>query len=146
MKALILVVVLYSFALSQENSRWGKAELLYEKPISSSKRDYTIKGENSVERIVNGGIKLYWFMISDVDGDNCPFHPTCSSFLSESVKQTNIFTGTLMFADRFTRDMNFYKRESRYARVKGGKLYDPPEQYLINQRFRYIPPSLIINQ
>ncbi len=74
--------------------------------------------------------KIYKRVISDYDGDNCPFEPSCSSFFVEAVKLTNIFQGCAMFADRFTRDLNYFNR-TNYRRTENGKLFDPPEKYLL---------------
>ncbi|MBU0475828.1 MAG: membrane protein insertion efficiency factor YidD [Bacteroidetes bacterium] len=73
----------------------------------------------------------YSFLISDLDGDNCPFYPTCSSFFVQSVNETNIIKGTLMFADRFTRDSNIFKSRSHYPKHISGKLFDPIQNYLL---------------
>jgi putative component of membrane protein insertase Oxa1/YidC/SpoIIIJ protein YidD len=82
-----------------------------------------------LKTFVNG----YWFFISGVDGDNCPFQPSCSSFFVESVKETNLIQGILMFADRFTRDINFYKREEHYPRAGNGRYFDPASLYTLKK-------------
>ena len=127
--------------------RWEKADYRYEKPDEFRHRDYSYDTENAANLIAKSFVNAYWFFISDVDGDNCPFRPTCSEFFVESVKETNIFQGTLMFFDRFTRDSNIYKRSQHYPRVKDGHYYDPVTLYALNEeRIDYISPSVTLNK
>ena len=37
-----------------------------------------------------------------------------------------------MFADRFTRDINFFDKAMNYPFLKRGKLFDPPQNYTLN--------------
>jgi putative component of membrane protein insertase Oxa1/YidC/SpoIIIJ protein YidD len=125
--------------------KWQKADLSYQKQIDSSKRDYSFDSENAGEFLTKSLTNAYWFFISDVDGDNCPFRPTCSAFLLQSANETNIFQASLMFFDRFTRDMNIAKGHDHYPRVSDGYYYDPPENYTLNQgRIKYLPPAFIV--
>ena len=77
---------------------------------------------------------IYYFFISDLDGDNCPFYPTCSAFFIQSIKETDLFIGGLMFADRFTRDLNLLKGINHYPIKKSGKFFDPPYNYTLNSQ------------
>lgn len=74
--------------------------------------------------------KVYTLLISEPDGDNCPFSPSCSNFFIEAVEKSNIITGAFLFADRFTRDMNPFKDSNQYRKLKNKKLYDPVEKYI----------------
>ena len=134
MYKLFLFILLFSFFATcfaqSKLSKWGKAKINYTLPTLHEKRDYSFDG-NAGEVITKSFINAYWFLISDEDGDNCPFYPSCSSFFVESVKQTNIFQGILMFTDRFTRDINFVNRAEKYREYKYGKYYDPPSLYLL---------------
>ena len=50
-----------------------------------------------------------------------------------------------MFFDRFTRDMNVYKKHDHYPRVKSGHYYDPIDLYKLDEdRIEYIPASVIV--
>ena len=113
--------------------KWGKAEV-----------SYTIKSDSYADetKVENPGItagalsllrEIYAFFISDHDGDNCPFYPSCSNFYVKSVKEAGIIKGTLMFADRFTRDMNIFKSPSHYPRHTTGRFYDPPQNYTLHE-------------
>jgi len=148
-KIFILTISLFTITLSAQTDwvKWGKTEINYEKPNRFRHRNYSYH-ETSIPRIaVKSLANAYWFFISDVDGDNCPFQPTCSSFLLQSVKETNLVQGTLMFFDRFTRDYNFIKRYERYPRVKNGHYYDPVTLYTLNaNKIKYIPPSTIVEK
>ncbi|RPI67955.1 MAG: membrane protein insertion efficiency factor YidD, partial [Ignavibacteriales bacterium] len=145
--AILFLLLFITSAFCQiENLKWQKADLSYEKIINNSKRDYSFESENAGEFLTKSLTNAYWFFISDVDGDNCPFRPTCSAFLLQSTKETNIFQASLMFFDRFTRDMNIAKGHDHYPRVSAGYYYDPPQNYTLNRgRIIYLPPSIIID-
>lgn len=126
--------------------KWEKADFRYEKPGGTRHRDYTFNTESVSAFAIKSLANVYWFFISDLDGDNCPFRPSCSTFYVESVKETNFIKGTLMFFDRFTRDFNIYKRYEHYPRVKDGHYYDPVTLYTLDKgKIKYIPPSATVN-
>ena len=126
--------------------KWGKAELPYGIRNNISKRDYDIHDNNAGQIVLKTIAAGYWIFISDVDGDNCPFSPTCSSFFLQSVKETNIIQGTLMFADRFTRDMDIFGRLNHYPIAGNKHFYDPPSLYALNSnKIRYIPAGTEVN-
>ena len=133
-------------ALAQlDDLKWQKADISYEKQINYNKRNYSFESDNAGEFLAKSLANAYWFFISDVDGDNCPFRPTCSVFLIQSAKETNIFQASLMFFDRFTRDMNIATRHGHYPRVSDGYLYDPPQNYTLNKgKIKYLPPAFIV--
>jgi putative component of membrane protein insertase Oxa1/YidC/SpoIIIJ protein YidD len=112
-----------------EKERWGKAEDPYLQKYIFEERNYGINMVSVSSAIASSAMNLYWFFISDQDGDNCPFYPSCSHFFIESVKQTDLIRGSLMFADRFTRDMNIFNRRIKYPFIRNNRLYDPPELY-----------------
>lgn len=113
--------------------RWEKSEPSYIKETINLKRDYSYQN-NSLSYIFSKTlINAYWILISEVDGDNCPFHPSCSSFLVESVHETNLIQGALMFFDRFTRDSNPVGREEHYPIYKEYRFYDPPTLYTLDK-------------
>lgn len=125
--------------------KWGKQEVDYQIPADSKSRDYSFRIDSPSDLLIKPLVNAYWFFISDVDGDNCPFRPSCSAFFAEAVKETNVFQGTLMFFDRFTRDMNFISRTDNYPRVPEGYLYDPPSAYTLNsEKIKFIPASTVV--
>lgn len=128
----ILLILIFSFSLFAQTDwqRWQKTEIKYPEKIDIAERNYSINGGDPFEFLLKASAVTYWFFISDVDGDNCPFDPSCSSFFLESVKASNLVEGTLMFADRFTRDINVFNR-SNYRVTKNRRLADPPEKYLL---------------
>lgn len=145
--AFLFFLLFISSAFCQvENLKWQKADLSYEKQIHFDKRNYSFESENAGELVTKSLANAYWFFISDVDGDNCPFRPSCSSFLLQSAKETNIFQASLMFFDRFTRDMNIAKSHYHYPRVSAGYFYDPPQNYTLNSEIiNYLPASFIVD-
>lgn len=124
--------------------KWGKKETDYTIEDNYRKRDYNFKSDNAGEFILKSIANGYWFFISDVDGDNCPFRPSCSAFFVDAVKETNIFQGPLMFFDRFTRDTNIFKK-GNYPRVKSGRYFDSANSYTLSKdKINYIPPNEIV--
>jgi putative component of membrane protein insertase Oxa1/YidC/SpoIIIJ protein YidD len=146
-KLFLILLFLTTTAFCQiENLKWQKADISYEKSNKQTHRDYSFEADNPGELIAKSLTNAYWFFISDVDGDNCPFRPSCSSFLLQSVNEINIFQASLMFFDRFTRDMNIAKGEEHYPKVSAGYFYDPPQNYTLNQgRIKYLPPAFIVD-
>ncbi|NWF50677.1 MAG: membrane protein insertion efficiency factor YidD [Ignavibacteriaceae bacterium] len=133
MRLALLLIIFVSSACSQTDwQRWKKEEISYKIPDDYRKREYSFVSENIQEFLIKSLTNTYWFFISDLDGDNCPFHPSCSAFLLESVKETNILQGTLMFFDRFTRDMNLIDKKKHYPVIKNGRYFDPPAFYTLN--------------
>jgi len=125
--------------------KWGKADYRYAKPNEFRHREYSFDTESVSGFIAKSTANAYGYFISDLDGDNCPFRPTCSAFFVQASKETNIFQGTLMFFDRFTRDFNIFKRYEHYPRVKDGHYYDPVLLYTLDEeQIKYIPPSVTV--
>ena len=82
-------VLLTTSAFCQiENLKWQKADISYEKQIHSNKRDYSFESENAGEFLTKSLTNAYWFFISDVDGDNCPFQ-TNLFFISFAINKRN---------------------------------------------------------
>lgn len=158
MKYTILLSLVFVFNLFAQNNKnekeinstdwqkWGKEVYSYKIPDQkvTGKRNYSLSGENFGGSILKTFADTYWFFISDVDGDNCSFDPTCSSFFVLAVKKTNLMQGTLMFADRFTRDLNLFKL-NHYPRVEDGHFYDPVLLYTLNKAdINVITPESVV--
>ncbi len=125
--------------------KWGKASYSYQVKDNFQYRDYSFDNKNAGRFLLKSFTNAYWFFISDVDGDNCSFSPTCSNFFVQSVEKTNIVQGTLMFFDRFTRDMDIFGKVGNYPRVPDGHFYDPPSLYFLSSdSIKYIPPSVVV--
>ncbi len=73
--------------------------------------------------------QIYSFLVSDHDGDNCPFHPSCSQFALSAISEYGVIKGLLMYGDRFQREMNLFKTKSDYPEIYKGRLYDPTQKY-----------------
>ena len=143
---MLFILISFSTSFSQTDwVKWEKADFSYQEPLELRKRNYSFEADTFSEALVKSIGNAYWFFISDLDGDNCPFRPSCSSFLIQSASKTNLLQGTLMFFDRFTRDMNVYKGHDHYPRVKRGYYYDPPSLYSLDEeKINYIPASTIV--
>ncbi len=128
---LSLLSLTYNLNAQTDWVRWEGKETLYELPAIHHH-------DNTVDKSSFGMILLsvlrntYYFFISDLDGDNCPFEPSCSAFFLQSVKETSIFKGSLMFADRFTRDINFFKGTDHYPLLTSRKFSDPANNYTLH--------------
>jgi len=146
LKSLLIIFFLTTSAFCQlDNLKWKKANLSYEKPDEFRKRSYSFQADDAGEFLQKSLVNAYWFFVSDVDGDNCPFSPSCSSFFMDATEETNIFHATLMFSDRLTRDANPVKGNN-YPMGKSGHYYDPAINYSLNQgRIEYLPPAFIVD-
>ncbi len=146
MKALLIFLFLFNLILQAQSDweRWEAVELPYR--ISGNEPGGISFDDSNVGTLLLSSAKnAYSFFISDLDGDNCPFHPSCSNFFVQGVKETNILQGILMFADRFTRDSNFLKGRTNYSLHISGKLFDPVSNYkLDSQSVSYNPHYLLI--
>lgn len=126
--------------------KWGKADYSYEIKDSFAQRDFSFDEKSPGRFVLKSLLNTYWYFISDVDGDNCSFNPTCSEFFLRSVKMTNIVQGTLMFFDRFTRDMDILGKIGHYPYASNGYFYDPPSLYTLNKnKIIYMPPSAVVS-
>ncbi len=149
MKLFLTNIFLFSFFLlnihgQTDWEKWGKKENDYLQKDTYRYRNYNFETENAGKFILKTFINGYWFFISDVDGDNCPFRPSCSAFFFDAVKETNVFQGSLMFFDRFTRDLNVFKT-GNYPRLISGRFYDPPNLYSLSKdKIIFIPQNEIV--
>lgn len=127
--------------------RWEKSDLTYQFKNNYLERDYDLSIESVSDVIVKPVINAYWFFVSDVDGANCPFQPSCSSFLVQSIKETNVFQGVVMFFDRFTRDTNIFGRHEHYPRFGKNYFYDPVSLYTLEEEnINYTPAKTYVNE
>jgi putative component of membrane protein insertase Oxa1/YidC/SpoIIIJ protein YidD len=111
-------------AAQQESKRWSRTVVSYE-----IKNADEANNKHETESDLLSSIHwAYKYFVSDLDGDNCPFAPSCSVFFIQAAKQTNLLKASLMFADRFMRDTNIFNREN-YIKNSSGKLIDTIENY-----------------
>ena len=134
MKKVIIIALLFYININAQTDRnkWQPVKKVYQLKQDNG-RDFSLDKHSAGAFLLTGIRDIYWFTFSDLDGDNCPFHPTCSTFFVKAVKETNIIKGALMFADRFTRDSNLFKRRNHYKIDETGKLYDPVNNYTLNE-------------
>ena len=142
-----LLLIIFCIQLSAQNDweRWEEAEISYElKPVA--KKNYEFDTDSFGSLMMSSMKNIYYFTISDLDGDNCPFYPSCSNFYVSAIKQTNIFQGTLMFADRFTRDTNLFKSRNHYKYYSHAKFFDPVEIYTLKENIAdHIPQRSVVD-
>lgn len=140
----IIFLLLTTSAFCQvENLKWQKANISFQKSDNFRHRNYSFESDNVGEFVKKSFINAYWFFISDVDGDNCSFSPTCSSFFIDGLDETNVFQATLMLSDRLVRDSNPFKSKE-YPKRKSGYYYDPAYNYTLNrEKINYLPSTFI---
>jgi putative component of membrane protein insertase Oxa1/YidC/SpoIIIJ protein YidD len=146
-KIFLSVMLISVLSFSQTDwERWEAKEVSYRIP-APEKTKYRFDDSSIGDFILSSSRNGYKFLISDLDGDNCPFQPTCSVFFIEAVKQTNIFHGALMFADRFTRDLNLIKVKNQYTLTKDFHFFDPVNNYTLNPaKIKIIPASEVVDE
>ena len=144
-KYFIAIIVITNISFAQTDwVKWEAKTITYQVGEQQELKSRTVSGFGT--NTVAAAKKVSKFLFSDLDGDNCPFNPSCSSFFVESVKETNIFQGTLMLADRLTRDTNFFNRQHHYPFAANGRLYDVPSNYKLNTaEIKYYPPYASVN-
>ena len=145
---LLVILFLLTFTAQSfcqiETLKWTKQEISYEEKEKNASHNYSFHSDDAGEFIQKSLVNAYWFFISDVDGDNCPFRPSCSTFFINATEETNIFQGTLMFSDRLTRDFNPIKK-NHYPLEKSSHYFDPAKNYTLNnQDIQYLPPNFIV--
>jgi len=128
---LFLLTLTYNLNAQTDWVRWEGKETSYEL-TPTHHHDYTLDKSSFGMTLLSALRNTYYFFISDLDGDNCPFEPSCSAFFLQSIKETSIFKGSLMFADRFTRDLNFFKMTDHYSLLASRKFSDPANNYTLH--------------
>lgn len=113
--------------------RWEKSDPSYQIKKQNIERKNNFEILSLSDLITKPIINAYRFLISDVDGANCPFYPSCSQFYLEAVEETNLIQGTIMFFDRFTRDTNVFDRGDHYPIYDSRHYFDPVYQYKLQQ-------------
>jgi putative component of membrane protein insertase Oxa1/YidC/SpoIIIJ protein YidD len=134
-----LLVILFAMPLSAQTklSHWNEVPQRYAATDTSLK-----KSPHAEWSMANLIVVPYHIIISDVDGDRCAFTPTCSSFFVDACRQTNIFQGTLMFVDRFTRDSNTLDRNLHYpVDAKRNRFIDPASNYRLRDSLIIVGPK-----
>ena len=126
-----LFSITYNLNAQTDWVRWEGKETSYEL-TPTHHHDYTLDKSSFGMTLLSVLRNTYYFFISDLDGDNCPFEPSCSAFFLQSIKETSIFKGSLMFADRFTRDLNFFKVTDHYSLLASRKFSDPANNYTLH--------------
>jgi len=148
-KYLFLLLVIYQFTIYSQTDwvRWEKSDPTYQTNNTKLEREYDLSIVSVSDIIVKPVVNAYWFFISDVDGDNCPFNPSCSGYFAQSINETNLFQGTLMFFDRFTRDTNAFGRQEHYPRFGINHFYDPVSLYTLDEKkINYIPAKTYVKE
>ena len=144
---LILLFLTNTFYSQTDWIRWDKSDPTYQIRTSDLEREFDFTIESASDIVIKPVINTYWFFISNVDGANCPFNPSCSSFLVQSIKETNLIQGVFMFFDRFTRDTNVFGRTEHYPRFGNHHFYDPVTLYTLDEKkIKFIPAKSYLQE
>lgn len=128
---LLLTIFTAAFFAQVETRKWKAQKVDYQlEQLHQKETKINTSGFSTL--LVSSAQVAYYKLFSDYDGDNCPFYPSCSTFFVQAVDETNIIKGSLMFADRFTRDLNFFKSFNSYPIHKTGQFYDPVYKYVFH--------------
>ncbi len=63
----------------------------------------------TVKRLLLAFIKGYQLAISPLVGPSCRFHPTCSNYAAEAIKNKSLFVATYLIVGRLIRCNPFFK-------------------------------------
>jgi len=109
--------------------QWKAVDVDYAEEMPVKKKYYEIKGDvpEIVFKVLVNGYRLF---ISDPDGENCPFSPSCSRFFVEALGKTNLIEAVLLTSDRLIRDTSFDNKYKHYHIDRFGYLIDPPLRYI----------------
>lgn len=144
MKFLLIIYIAFftvSLSAQTETSIWQKAEISYVQKTHQHVHSVEESSFSPIDLLIG----LYRVGFSDVDGDNCAFHPSCSRFFLYAVKRTNIIQGFILAADRLTRDTNVFGRNQLYPYYYDGHFYDPIDNYLFDSSaFIYHPVGKVM--
>jgi uncharacterized protein len=90
--------------------------------------------ETSVVRIaLMGAIDFYRKRISPIGASRCGFHPTCSAFGLQAVREKGALLGVIMTCDRLTRCNIFKGPGPDYLLLPDGRLFDPVSGNLLSE-------------
>ncbi len=144
MKIFFLIISFSLCVMAQtETRRWEIAEQNYQITNIEIESE-NINGSKGLFSYIR---EFYAFTISDLDGDNCPFYPSCSAFFVRAAENAGLPKAALIFADRFTRDTNFLKALKKYPLYKNGKFFDPEYNYTLDDsQIIFLPINKIYSE
>ena len=62
-----------------------------------------------MKRIVIGFIKIYQGLLSPLMGQNCRFHPTCSTYMVQAIENQGVIKGLWLGCRRLLKCQPYYK-------------------------------------
>jgi len=132
---IIKAIFVCSFIILFSNKPYSQTEYEIWQKIDVSYSDIFYKKtllDSTKNAELNSIMIIYKKLLSNYDGDNCPFATECSLFFSKISRQTNFFYGFLSTVDRMLRELNFFERKNKYSLTIDGKtiIDDPVFLYL----------------
>jgi putative membrane protein insertion efficiency factor len=90
--------------------------------------------ETSVVRVaLMGAIDFYRKRISPIGAARCGFHPSCSAFGRQALREKGALLGVMMTCDRLTRCNIFKGPGPDYLPLPDGRLFDPVSGNLLSE-------------
>ena len=107
---------------------WG-VESFNDKMFSKEGRIEKRGGKNPIfSRTAIKAIEFFQEVISPIDGDRCPMHPSCSNYGIQAIQKHGFILGTVMIADRLIRERDEVDYAPR-VRINGRWRYFDPVEY-----------------
>jgi len=144
-KAAILIFFLFSgFVSVSQSSLISDIQLIGEKRVEVLKqekktRPYIYSGKtnplvkyNPVNAVFGGLLFIYQNALSQQFSANCLYHPSCSDFSKQSVREYGLLKGVFLSADRVMRCNRIAATGIHPLRIENNKVQDPVDFY----RFR----------
>lgn len=87
-------------------------------------KDHIKDNSNELELVASGLFFFYKSFFSSQDGNHCVFHPSCSEYALQSIKEKGFLIGAIDAMDRLSR-CNKLSPEKYEKFENTGLLYDP---------------------
>lgn len=122
---IILLISSSHFVAGQHTEYLDKVENVFDVQHSHTNyAQYIGQSSNPLEFIFSTLFVGYKYLLSSQDMGSCVFHPSCSVYGIESIREKGIIIGTINTFDRLTRCHPFASANYLYDPLKM-KLYDP---------------------
>ncbi len=114
----------YSPQYTEEKLKLMNVKQISAKQNTSSIQTVTDKNYSLFSTVINSGYTFYKSFITSQDTSNCPYTPTCSTFMLQAVSSYGPF-GIIMGIERLKRCTVSEHKRDVYIVTENGKHYDP---------------------
>jgi putative membrane protein insertion efficiency factor len=137
-KFIIIISVIFFLSIFMHLSSFAEDDTFPEPWGAESFNDERTSKDRSIDKRVGEksifsfvaikGIEFFQEVISPIDGDRCPMHPTCSNYGIQAIRKHGFILGTIMTVDRLIRERDEVDYAPR-VRINGRWGYFDPVQY-----------------